>query len=328
MKDQKIYLEINGSTKKVLFQNNLLFYKNMPPIHIEEDISFEDLKTRIIKTDQNKKIGQPFSSPFSDDPLEKEKECEEFMKTINEKEFLGRGGTGEVRNWSKSKGIAVKIESCNIFEMSRQTDPGKDLTFFQLQENNKKIINHLADKGIAARIYGFYRCGDNCITFMEKIEGETVEKYLKNLWDIILKRHEIPLKYNPRIDYTNKDNITRPKPSIEEEEKIILLLKKIGNVIIKFHKEMEKLGYPNLGHGDLNLGNIMITPKEEIKLIDFAFENKANFEEDWDHFLEIFGLNTDYGFKQSFIDKIEKQGRSEEYYSISKKEEKIKLYEK
>jgi len=326
-KHKQIYLEINGKIKKILFKNNSIFYKNMDPIHIEEDISFEDLKTKIIQTDRNKRIGQSFESPFSNDPSKKEKECKEFMEKILKEETLGKGFFGGVRDWADHKGIVVKIESCELFEhwkgFYKDQNPqwkGK-IDFLDIKKHEKKIINLLADKGITARIYGFYKCDDNCITFMEKIEGKTVEKYLIDFWDNVIKEKKLIDAINPRR--SSNPFTPRPKLTVQEQTIIIRLLKKIGNVIIKFHEDMAKIGYKNLAHGDLNLGNIMITSEGDIKLIDFAFEKKYEWKMDWIIFFRSFGLDTDYGFKKSLIEKIKKQGMSEKYYPISKEGEKI-----
>jgi serine/threonine protein kinase len=113
-----------------------------------------------------------------------------------------------------------------------------------------QIVNILASKGITGKIFEFDKCGDTCITFMERITGITLDIFLKS-------------------------------KNLNKEQKRNFFIKMIG-VIKYFHDSMKEQGFNIIGHGDLHAGNIIITPEEEIKLIDFSFEFKKSIRSDWD----------------------------------------------
>jgi len=104
------------------------------------------------------------------------------------------------------------------------------------------------------------------------------------------------------------------------------LLKQVGEILAKMHDE-------GIIHGDLTTSNIMITPEDELVLIDFGLsvfsikpEDKAvdihllkqaiesthykHVEEFYAHFLEGYNKSVNYDVVMTRLEEVEKRGRN------------------
>jgi hypothetical protein len=256
----------------------------------EEDIE-EKKKREKREREEGRKISKlPFKQQFM--KLDEYDElCIDFTNKIKKIRPFAQGTFGKVRDWDN--GIVVKVESCKLFNVNLSHDIRDRSYFIQKGKEKLIILEPLIRAGITVRIYDIDICGDKCITFMDKIEGQ-------DLYHILNKLD----KSESELDSDD-----------EESEKIIskndgaryFLLDKTVKVIKKFHNIMKKNGY-NFGHGDLHSGNIILDLNLEIKLIDFAFESKKSFSSDWDDF-----FNGALGDAEKFISEIKKDNDIENY---------------
>jgi len=203
---------------------------------------------------------------FENSPSDLNLSCERVIEAFDRTALLSQGRDGMIKIWNPN--VLVRIESCkqfNRFNYVRDPD-----AFFEIWKEKIKIIDILEKEGITHKIYEISKCGDNCITFMEKIEGMELFEFIKRL----------------RLR-TNFEDLVRN------------LLMRVINLILKFHSVMIKNGY-EFGHGDLNPRNIMVTKNvtvedletnmyfiydpddREIKLIDFNFVDRVRPNKDFD----------------------------------------------
>jgi len=302
----------------------------------ENDYSYEK-----INANTRSKGKEKFISPFKGitDPKEKEEKCQELIKKFeNDMKFLGEGIFGEVKIYQP--GVAIKIEKCNFYYLLWRKSVTKEEMeidfpqyFIKKEREKEEILKPVIDAGLAPEIYEVESCGNKCITFMEEIKGKTIQniidKYWKNLSpeDERIKAREFS---NEGFNIYNRREIMSKVIDEKTKKKVINLAIKVASAVQKFHEIMIKNGH-EFGHGDLKMHNVMITygnnnrlqeislenfpvdlnlmdKSQEIKLIDFNFESKKEFKDDWESFFihfpfKDFGISSEIeeDLKTSFI---------------------------
>ena len=209
---------------------------------------------------------------FETSPSNNDLSCEGVINTFNKTKLFSQGRDGTIKLWRPN--ILIRIESCKQFnEYNYERDPD---AFLDLWKERIEIMDILSENGMGPKIYEVSKCGDNCITFMEKIEGTTLYERINKL------------SFRP-----DSDNLIKN------------LLMKVIIAILKFHSLMLENGY-SFGHGDLHMKNIMVTNNitikelqkppdvylddKEIKFIDFNFADKVSFDSDFDYFFKYLVL--------------------------------------
>jgi len=295
------------------------FFSNLSPIHIHKKIEMSEIIERILDGIDIKK----FHMISMDVPQKKQKQeklslskeekeeteendpsdCRKLVDRIDNRPLLGEGVFGEVRLWRED--IAVKDEKCSFFN-EENDKPKEDKKFFlTVQKEKKEIAEHLADEGITPRIYAVTRCGNHCLTFMDSIDGET-------LHEILLRSDPTALRkvfnfFKEALFFKNSKRYLFPSDNSKDNKyKLIEISVKL---IKRFHSVMKRIGYDNLGHGDLHQGNIMLPykdPLNSMKIIDLSFERKKTFKYDFDFFFKkIRQFAGRYGLDIEEIDKIQ-----------------------
>jgi len=232
------------------------------PFHtdIKHSDIMEELFTQVTKKYQQ--ISGPIRKlnykPYFNYSKKEEKEglCKKFKENEKKGEILGEGVYGVVRDFGP--GTVAKTENCteyNLFRNIKRNDPDYEDYFIKSSKLRLKILRPLIEKNLAPEIYEIEKCDNLCITIMEKIEGKTLRDTLEEYYNS--EKYE-PDKYSTIV--------------------------RVIDAIIEFHQVMKDNGH-KFGHGDLNSGNIMIEYKTgKVKFIDFVFEYKESFEDDWYHF--------------------------------------------
>ena len=237
-------------------------YSDLEPIPFHTNMEKNELIAELF-TQMNKKYQQ---SSFINGPIknlnykstfnystkeEKENVCKTFKEKYEEGEILGTGAYGIIRNWGSN--VVIKTEKCDEYNLShniKKNDPDYDNYFVKSSKLRLEILRPLIEKDLTPEIFEIEKCDNLCITIMEKIVGKTLRDVLE--------------------DSSRSDKYS--------------IIVKVIDAIIKLHQIMKDNGH-DFGHGDLNSGNIMITDETgEVKFIDFVFERKESFENDWYHF--------------------------------------------
>jgi len=287
-----LHLKLGRYNFPLIYENMTLkptgLFSNLPPIHIHKKMEMSEIiermmdgidikKFHMISMDVPQKKQKQENLSFEEGSAEEDdtEDCIELIDEIDKKPILGEGSFGEVRLWRED--IVVKDEKCNAFnKIFNKFEYGKKF-FLTVQNKKKEIAEFLADEGITPRIYAVTRCGNHCLTFMDKIEGETLDSILSD------------------------ETYTKSKKYKFIESAV--------NLIKRFHSIMKRNGYDNLGHGDLNQENIMLPfndPIGSMKLIDLSFERKKTFKNDFDFFFKMIrNYSKEYDLDNEEIDKIE-----------------------
>lgn len=115
-------------------------------------------------------------------------------------------------------------------------------------ENRKKVIQPLVSAGLTPAIVGKSVCGNKCISFYKRVNGVQLAEAIKR---------------------SSKDEAMR------------LIKKGISTI-----ESMHNLLSGSYSHGDLHTGNMMLTDKGRIKIIDFSIERGLSRAYDWQFFFE------------------------------------------
>jgi tRNA A-37 threonylcarbamoyl transferase component Bud32 len=249
-------------------------FSEIKPISIFENTKINEVMGKLF-TEIEKKYSKIKAPPIiKRQKQEVEDECVDLIEKIEKTTPFASGFYGKIRDWDD--GVIVKTESCERFNRSNKISQSDYDYFIKSGQKRIIIIEPLVELGITPRIYEINRCGDTCITFMEKIDGYTLNKIFKH-WD----KKTLFIEDYPRGDKLD-------------------LIFEVLKVVRVFHEIMHKSGY-DFGHGDLHFDNIMITKNWKIKLIDFAFEKKESMKKDYEKFFLsvknanfLYKLNLDY----------------------------------
>ncbi len=166
------------------------------------------------------------------------KSCPKLKTDIKKKKVLGKGQFGTVSAWAQDK--VVKVEACDKIEYTREG-------FMKDVAERSRLTKSLAARGLAPKTLEWLQCDNACITFMKKVDGDTMKAVLEKTKD---------------------------------KSKTLELIRKSCSAIESMHNLV------SVAHGDLHTGNIMVTKKGKIKFIDFAFERRLGKHYDWQFFLD------------------------------------------